>query len=144
MITIQLLTRSTFSVAVSSCSWIDSTDEYSSYIILYFLYCYCDSFRVLQIADKADVNESAKEFAGYWAEACRYQTTIKYHRMGDGPTAQKIRFGFQSAIKYIIICATHLADMDDGVEFKKLVSGYVKNSIIQSLIDQLQDVKVNK
>lgn len=97
----------------------------------------------LQVADKADVNEKAKSFVAEWAEACKYQIGLKYHYMGDGPTALKIRWSFESAIKYIIICATTLADNGEKEDFKKEVSDYVKNIIIQSLIDALDNVKVN-
>lgn len=98
---------------------------------------------LLQVTDNANVNEKAKSFVVEWADACKYQVQLKYHHMGDGPTAQKVRWSFESAIKYIIICATTLADNDEEEDFKKEVSNYVKNIIIQSLIDALENVKVN-
>lgn len=97
-----------------------------------------------KVADKADVNELAKTFAVEWADACKYQVSLRYHHMGDGPNAQKVRWAFESAIKYIVVCATKLADHDDDVEFKKEVSDYVRDVIIQSLIDSLQNVKVRE
>lgn len=95
------------------------------------------------MAAQSDVSDKAKTFAAEWAEACKYQVSLKYHYMGDRPNAQKIRWAFESAIKYIIICATNLADQDNSVDFKKQVSNYVENIIIQSLIDALQNLQVN-
>lgn len=95
-----------------------------------------------QVVDNADYNDSAKSFIADWADALKYQVSLKYHCMGGGPTSQKVRWGFESTIKYIIICATHMAGKDDSVEFKKEVSDFVKNNLIQSLIDTLQNVKV--
>ncbi|XP_022160271.1 uncharacterized protein LOC111026480 [Myzus persicae] len=98
---------------------------------------------VKQVSDKSSVNERAKSFAGEWADAAKYQVDLKYHHAGGGPNAKKLRWAFECAIKYIIVCATHLADEggDDDVDFKKEVSGYVKDVIIQSLIDHLNGVK---
>lgn len=95
-----------------------------------------------QVGGKSGLNEGAKQFMVEWADACKYQIDLKYHLMGGGPDAQKVRWSFESAIKYIIICATHLADKDDDVEFKKQVSDFVKDIIIQSLIDVLENLKV--
>ena len=96
---------------------------------------------VKQVTEKSDVNEQAKSFVGEWAEAAKYHVDLKYHHMGDGPTAKKVRWGFEGAIKYIIVCSTHLADKGNDIDFKKEISGYVKDSIIQSLIDHLNSVK---
>jgi hypothetical protein len=96
-----------------------------------------------QIVSKPGLSESAKKFVVEWADACKYQIDLKYHMMGGGPDAQKVRWSFESAIKYIIICATHLADQDDDVEFKKELSDFVKDVMIQSLIDVLENLKVN-
>lgn len=96
-----------------------------------------------QIVDKPGLSEKAKKFVVEWADACKYQIDLKYHMMGGGPDAQKVRWSFESAIKYIIICATHLADQDDNVDFKKELSDFVKDVFIQSLIDQLENLKVN-
>ncbi|VVC32183.1 Hypothetical protein CINCED_3A017800 [Cinara cedri] len=90
----------------------------------------------------AGSNEAAKTFVAEWAEAVKYQVQSKYHYAGDGPTAQGLRWGYQSSIKYIIICGTTLADKGgDDVEFKKQISDYIKTVIIQSLIDSLENVK---
>ncbi|KAE9535703.1 hypothetical protein AGLY_007604 [Aphis glycines] len=94
-----------------------------------------------QVTDKSDVNEQAKSFAGEWAEAAKYHADLKYHYMGDGPSAKKVRWGFEGAIKYIVVCSTHLADKGNDDDFKKEISGYVKDAIIQSLIDHLTGVK---
>jgi len=96
-----------------------------------------------QVADKPEVNDAAKSFAADWAETFKYQATFKYHHLGDGPTAQKMRWAYEASIKYIVICVTHLADMDDSVEFKKGLSEFVKTVVIQDLIDALREVKVN-
>ncbi|XP_025425232.1 uncharacterized protein LOC112694085 [Sipha flava] len=96
---------------------------------------------VKQIVSKPGLSESAKKFVVEWADACKYQIDLKYHMMGGGPDAQKVRWSFESAIKYIIICATHLADQDDDVEFKKELSDFVKDVMIQSLIDVLENLK---
>lgn len=96
---------------------------------------------VKQVTDKSDVNEQAKTFAGEWAEAAKYHADLKYYHMGDGPNAKKIRWGFEGAIKYIVVCATHLADKGNDDDFKKEISGYVKDAIIQNLIDHLTGVK---
>lgn len=64
--------------------------------------------------------------------------------MGDGPSANKVRWGFEGAIKYIVVCSTHLAEKGNNDDFKKEISGYVKDAIIQSLIDHLIGVKVNE
>lgn len=95
-----------------------------------------------QIVDNANVNDAAKSFVADWANAIKYQVSLKYHYMGGGPTSQKLRWGYESSIKYIIVCATHLASKDDNVEFKKEVSDFIKNNFIQTLIDALQNVKV--
>lgn len=97
----------------------------------------------LQIADKLDVNDAAKSFAADWAETFKYQATFKYHHLGDGPNAQKMRWAYEASIKYIVVCATHLADKDDNVEFKKGISEFLKTVVIQDLIDALKKVKVN-
>jgi len=94
------------------------------------------------VADRPEVNEQAKSFAVEWSDACKYQVSLRYHYMDGGPDAQKIRQGFVYAIKYIIVCATNLASLDDSVEFKKHVSGFVQNVIVQSIIDSLRHVKV--
>lgn len=96
-----------------------------------------------QVTDQSNVSDKAKSFVAEWAEACKYQISLRYHHMGNGPNAQKIRWGFESAIKYIIICATNLADQDDSEDFKKQISNYVKNIIVQGIIDALQNVQVN-
>jgi hypothetical protein len=83
-------------------------------------------------------------FASEWAEAAKYHADLKYHHMGGGPTAKGVRWGFEGAIKYITVCSTTLADKDNDTDFKKEISGYVKDSIIQSLIDHLNGAKVNK
>lgn len=96
-----------------------------------------------QVTDKSDVSEQAKTFAAEWAEAAKYHVDLKYYHMGDGPSAKAIRWGFEGTIKYIIVCATHLADKGND-DFKKEISGYVKDAIIKSLIDHLTGVKVNE
>ncbi|XP_060854602.1 uncharacterized protein LOC132932307 [Rhopalosiphum padi] len=96
---------------------------------------------VKQVTDKSGVNEQAKSFAGEWAEAAKYHADLKYHHMGGGPTAKSVRWGFEGAIKYITVCSTTLADKDNDTDFKKEISGYVKDSIIQSLIDHLNGAK---
>lgn len=99
----------------------------------------------LQVNGRPKTTEQAKKFLGEWVEACKYQVDLKYHRLDGGPTAQKVRWSFESAIKYIIICATHLAEKhdEDDVEFPKQISDYVRTVIIQSLIDSLKNVKEN-
>ncbi|XP_025193913.1 uncharacterized protein LOC112593634 [Melanaphis sacchari] len=94
-----------------------------------------------QVIDKSGVNDQAKSFASDWAEAAKYHVDLKYHHMGDGPTVKNVRWGIESTIKYIIVCATHLADKDNDTDFKKEISGYVKDAIIQSLIDHLNGIK---
>jgi len=96
---------------------------------------------VKQVTEKSDVNEQAKSFVSDWAEAAKYHVDLKYHHMGDGPTAKKMRWGFESTIKYIIVCSTHLADKSNDTDFKKEISGYVKDSVVQNLIDHLKGVK---
>lgn len=96
-----------------------------------------------QVTSIEGVAEEAKQFVVDWTQACKYQIDVKYHRMGDGPTPQKIRWAFETTIQYIIICATHLADKDNDIGFKKQVSDFAKNVIIQSIIDSLENVKVN-
>ncbi|XP_015369421.1 PREDICTED: uncharacterized protein LOC107165609 [Diuraphis noxia] len=97
---------------------------------------------VKQVRDKSGTDERAKSFVGEWAEAAKYHADLKYHHAGGGPNAMKVRWGFEGAIKYIIVCATHLADEGgDDADFKKEVSGYVKDVIIQSLIDHLNGIK---
>lgn len=95
---------------------------------------------VKQVTDKSGLDDRAKSFASEWADAAKYHADLKYHHAGGGPSAKKVRWGFECAIKYIIVCATHLADEGD-TDFKKEVSGYVKDAIIQSLIDHLNGVK---
>lgn len=95
-----------------------------------------------QIVDNANYNDSAKSFLADWSDALKYQVSLKYHYMGGGPTSQKLRWGYESSIKYIVICATHLVSKDDNVEFKKEVSNFVKDNFIQTLIDALRTLKV--
>ncbi|KAL4113441.1 hypothetical protein QTP88_017060 [Uroleucon formosanum] len=95
---------------------------------------------VKQVADKSGVDDRAKSFAAEWADAAKYQVDLKYHHAGSGPNAKKVRWAFECAIKYIIICATRLAEEGDE-DFKKEISGYVKDVIVQSLIDRLSGVK---
>lgn len=99
------------------------------------------SVRIAQVADKSGVDDRAKSFAAEWADAAKYQVDLKYHHAGSGPNAKKVRWAFECAIKYIIICATRLAEEGDE-DFKKEISGYVKDVIVQSLIDRLSGVKV--
>ncbi|XP_050435550.1 uncharacterized protein LOC126842561 [Adelges cooleyi] len=84
-------------------------------------------------------NDEARKFANDWAEGVEYQTAQKYHLMG-GASAEKLRWSFESAISYFIICSTTLADMVDSSEFKIDVSNFAKEGI-QNLIDSLQEFK---
>lgn len=94
-----------------------------------------------QVADSN--NELARSNATKWAESVRYQVSRRHHYTSTGPNVQGIRWGFENSIKYIIISAAELADEggdDDG--FKIMVSDYVKNVVIQSVIDTLKTIKV--
>lgn len=93
------------------------------------------------MANKANINEEAKSFAAEWVQASNFQIDKKYHLIG-GPNAQKLRWAFENSIQYIVICATHLADKNDDVDFKKEVSERVKN-VVQTNIDSLSALKVN-
>lgn len=95
------------------------------------------------MAGRPGTSERAKTFAAGWAAECKHHVDLKYHRMGDGPTAQKVRWAFESAIKYITVCATQLADQrdEDDVEFAGLVSDFERTAVVQSLIDSLENVK---
>lgn len=97
----------------------------------------------LQVSDKNDVNESAKTFVTQWAESAKPHYSLDYYRKDGGPTIQKIRYALDSPIEFNLKLATHLANLDDGVEFKKAVSEFAKNVIVQSNIDALKKVKVN-
>lgn len=97
-----------------------------------------------QVTDKPDVNVFAKTFVTDWAGCCKYQLTrVNDYAIGDGSTLQKVRWTFETTIKFILRCGTHLVKLDDSFEFKKDVSGYLKNVIIQSIIDSLKKIKVN-
>ncbi|VVC32180.1 Hypothetical protein CINCED_3A020848 [Cinara cedri] len=97
---------------------------------------------VKRIADSYESLESAKKNATGWANSLRYQVSLKHHYTSAGPNIQGVRWGFENSIKYIIISATELADEGgNDTEFKKMVSDYVKNVVIQSLIDTLETIK---
>lgn len=97
----------------------------------------------LQVSEKTDVNESAKTFVVQWIESAKPHYSLDYYHKGDGPTMEKIRSALDSPIEFNLKLATHLANLDDGVEFKKAVSEFAKNVIVQSNIDVLNKVKVN-
>lgn len=62
--------------------------------------------------------------------------------MIGGPDAKKLHWVFSTAMDYIIVCSTGLADRDENVEFKKDLSKYIKD-VYQHIIDILETLKVN-
>ncbi|XP_050433385.1 uncharacterized protein LOC126841125 [Adelges cooleyi] len=84
-------------------------------------------------------SDKAKQVAADWADTMEQMSSIKYHTI-DGASAAKLRWAFETLLKYFITGSTCLANQDDKAEHKIAVSEFAKD-LMQSLLHTLQVLK---